>query len=169
MDKNQPENKPEKTPQRNLLSDIERLQLQEKMRAKATAEMVNHTIREWTMVRSLAWSERMIAIAAVILFWQDKEKDLWSFSGVGFVFFSLLFLGPICGIFISMSLLGIYKILKQLKMYPKSSKEFRRVIYPVFAAWFPFMYWVGHKGMEFYYDLIKAVPVWDEVKKMWFK
>lgn len=154
---------------RTVLSDFERLKIQEKMRDKAKADLVKHAIVEWTLVRSLAWSERIIVVVASLLFLFDKTRDVLTFSGGGFIFFSLVFLGPVYGILMFVSLLAVYAVLRRMRALPKNVKGFRRIIYPVYACWFPAIYILSYYAMDFYYDLLKSVPVWDKVKEMWFK
>lgn len=154
---------------KSALPDLERYRLQEKMRDKAQLEMMNHAIREWTLVRSLAWSERMIAVIAAILFIVDKDRDFISGSGIGFVIVSLIFLGPIYGVMMFASLMGVYAILRRKRALPKKAAGFRRIIYPAYILWFPVLYVLSHYAMNGFYELAKAVPVWDKVKEMWFK
>lgn len=155
---------------KSALPDLERYRIQEKMRDKAQLEMMNHAIREWTLVRSLAWSERIIVVIAAVLFLMDKDRDFLTFSGAGFIFVSLIFLGPIYGVMMFASLMGVYALLRRRPNgLPKKAAGFRRIIYPAYVLWLPVLYFLSYHAMNGYYELIKAVPVWDKIKEMWFK
>lgn len=160
--------KPPDPIKKSSLPDIERYRMQEKMRNKANVDLARHALVEWTLVRSLAWSERIIVGVASLLFLLDKERTVVSLSGLGFVIVSLLILGPVYGIMMFTNLLGIYGILKKMGNLPKNVAGFKKIIYPTYAAWIPFIYFLSYYAMNLYYDLLKSIPVWDKVKQMWW-
>ena len=150
----------------NRIRELEIAQKRGEMKRAARAHSVNHAIFEWTLVRSLAWSERIIAVVAAILFLLSKDYEFVTFSGVGFMLFSLIILGPVYGILMFLTALLVYRVLKKMNRYPKNSKEFRRVVYPVYVGWLPFIYFLSYHAMNFYYEVVKSVPAWESLKAL---
>lgn len=148
------------------VSDVEHRLHQFRMKKEGQKASIRHAIFEWTLVRCLAWSERFIVLVAAALFFFDKQRDFWSFSGIGFLVFSLLILAPIYGIFMFVSALGVYKVLEKKQMSPKSSKEYKKVLYVIYIAWIPMIYALSHYGMALYYEIIDSFPVWEKIKEM---
>ena len=153
-------------PSLNRIRELEIANKRVNMKRAAHHHTVKHTIIEWTLVRSLAWSERIIVVVAAILFLMSKEYEFLTFSGVGFMLFSLIILGPVYGILMFLTALLVYRLLKNTDHYPKNSKEFRRVIYPVYVGWIPFVYFLSHHAMSFYYEVVKSVPAWESLKEL---
>ncbi len=150
----------------NRIRELEIANMRVNMKRAAHNHTVKHTIIEWTLVRSLAWSERIIVVVATILFLMDKNYEFLTFAGVGFMLFSLIILAPVYGILMFLTALLVYRILKNTDHYPKNSKEFRRVIYPVYVGWLPFVYLLSYHAMNFYYEVVKSVPAWESLKEL---
>lgn len=148
------------------VSDVEHKLQQFRMKKEGQKATIKHAIFEWTMVRCLAWSERFIVLVAAALFFFDKQRDFWSFSGVGFLVFSLLILAPIYGILMFVSALGAYKVLDKKQMTPKSSKEYKKVLYIIYIAWIPMIYALSYYGMGLYYEIVDSFPIWEKIKEM---
>ncbi len=153
-------------PSLNRIRELEIAQKRGQMKRDARAHSVKHAIFEWTLVRSLAWSERIIVVVASVLFLLSKDYEFLSFSGVGFMLFSLIILGPVYGILMFLTSLAVYRVLHKMNRYPKNAKEFRRVIYPVYVGWIPFIYFLSHHAMNFYYEVVKSVPAWESLKQL---
>lgn len=151
---------------RSNMSEFEIKMREIKRKREGAAASARHALVEWTMVRCLAYSERLIVFIAAGLFWMDKDREFLTFSGAGFVFFSLVILAPIYGILMFVSALGVYWMLKKNNVNLKSSKEYKKVIYILTAVWIPMIYGLSYYGMELYYDLIKSFPAWDKIKEM---
>lgn len=148
------------------MSDMEHKLQQFRMKKEGQKATIKHALVEWTMVRCLAWSERFIVLVAAALFFFDKKRDFWSFSGVGFVVFSLLILAPIYGIMMFVSALGVYKMLEKNNIKPKSAKEYKKILYYLYAAWVPMIYALSYYGMALYYEIVDSFPIVDKVKEM---
>lgn len=153
-------------PSLNRIRELEIANKRVNMKRAAYHHTVKHTIIEWTLVRSLAWSERIIVVVAAILFLMNKEYAFLTASGIGFMLFSLVFLGPVYGILMFLTALLTYRVLKRMNRYPKNSKEFRRVIYPVYVGWIPLIYFLSYHAMNFYYEVVKSVPAWESLKEL---
>ncbi len=164
MEENEIEDPPPPSP--NRIRDLEIANKRVNMKRAAYHHTVKHTIIEWTLVRSLAWSERIIVVVAAILFFMSKEYEFLTASGIGFMLVSLIFLGPVYGILMFLTALLTYRVLKKMNAYPKNSKEFRRVIYPVYIGWIPFIYFLSYHAMNFYYEVVKSVPAWETLKEL---
>lgn len=153
-------------PSLHRIRELEIANKRVQMKREAHHLTVKHTIVEWTLVRSLAWSERIIVVVAAILFLMSKEYEFLSAAGIGFMLCSLIFLGPVYGILMFLTALAVYRILKNTDYYPKNSKEFRRVIYPVYVGWIPFIYFLSFHAMNFYYEVVKSIPAWESLKEL---
>lgn len=164
MEEKEPE--PVPPPSLNRIRELEIAHKRVQMKRDAHHLTVKHTIIEWTLVRSLAWSERIIVVVAAILFLMSKDYEFLSASGIGFMLFSLILLGPVYGILMFLTALLVYRVLKRLDHYPKNSKEFRRVIYPVYLGWIPLVYFLSHHAMNFYYEVVKSIPAWESLKEL---
>jgi hypothetical protein len=124
---------------------------------QVAADMARQALTEWTLMRALAWSERLIIVIAALLFLISGERELFTLSGFGFIVASLTLLAPVYGIFIFLSLQYVYKAMSKGKKQSADMAPYIKAGYPVFALWAPIMFLLSYHAMNFYYELIRVI------------
>ena len=162
-----PAPEPAKNPKRtNFLRNWERQQMQRKMVAKAREGIVWHAVVEWTLVRCLAYAERVICIALAIAFPLDKQHDFLSLSGVEFTVGALVILGPVFGICMFLLIMPVYAMLRSRKKMPKTVAGYRRIVVMTTCLLSPFVIFGTYYIMKAYYDMVGAAPIMEQFKAL---
>ncbi|MDE1153634.1 MAG: hypothetical protein PW788_13950 [Micavibrio sp.] len=161
-----PQEPPKEAPKKEttFVRDFERRKLQRAMKEKAMRDMVWHAVVEWSLIRCLAYAERMIVAALCVCFPLDLQHDFLSFSGVEFTIGALVILGPVFGIVMFLTLMPVYVVLRRRGRLPKSVAEYRKIIIIVAALLSPIVFYGTYYVMKIYYEMVGAAPIMQQFK-----
>jgi len=148
----------------NFVRNWERKRMQESMKQKARQEMVNHAITEWTLIRCLAYAERMIALALCVCFPLDPKHDFLSYSGVEFTIVGVAILGPVFGIVMFGIAQIIYAARRRAGTLPKSVAGLKKILYLVSAFFSPVVAFGTYYVMKVYFEMVAAAPIMQQFK-----
>jgi len=157
---------PKPAPQKEttFVRDFERRKMQRAMKEKALQDTIWHAVIEWTLIRCLAYAERLIVIALCFCFPLDEKHDFLSISGIEFTVGALVILGPVFGIVMFLALMPVYASLRRRKRLPKTSAEYRKIIIIVAFLLSPIVFYGTYCVMKVYYDMVGAAPIMQQFK-----
>lgn len=150
----------------NFVGNWERKRMQESMKRKARQDMVNHAITEWTLIRCLAYAERMIAVALCVCFPLDLKHDFLSYSGIEFTIVGLAILGPVFGIVMFGITQIVYAARRRAGTLPKSVAGLKKIIYVICAFFSPVVAFGTYYVMKIYFEMVAAAPIMQQFKDL---